>query len=101
MAVLPNADGSNFVQRDQILNLEGPVNQFVQNAYEFSDNLADIIEDISRFLDIASVFLKAIKSPLELILLPVIDSLQSYITELKKYWCWNSNSLSLGGRNSS
>jgi len=83
MAVLPNADGSNFVQRDQILNLEGPVNQFVQNAYEFSDNLADIIEDISRFLDIASVFLKAIKSPLELILLPVIDSLQSYINELK------------------
>lgn len=83
MAILPNSDGDNFVQRTRILNLEGPVNTFVNSAYEFSDNLAGIINDISTFLEIAAFFLRSIKSPLELVLMPVIDSLQSYLEELK------------------
>lgn len=83
MAVLPNSDGENFVQRNRILNLEGPVNDLVRGAYEFSDNLADILNDVSTFLSIAAFFLRSIKSPLELVLLPVIDSLQSYLEELK------------------
>lgn len=78
----PNT-GGNFVQQTNLFAAEGPFTQLITNVYEFSDNLSDVIEDIVSFLRIASVFLKALKSPLEFILLPVIESLETYILDLK------------------
>jgi len=78
----PNT-GGNFVQQNTLFGLEGPITQFITNVYEFSDNLSDVIEDVVSFLKVASVFLKALKSPLEFILLPVLESLESYILDFK------------------
>ena len=78
----PNS-GGNFVQQNDLFALEGPVTQFITNVYEFSDNLSGVIQDIVSFLNVASVFLRALKSPLEFLLLPILESLESYILDLK------------------
>ena len=73
----------NFKQTSNLFSAEGPVSQFVTNVYEFSDNLSDVISDVLSFLNVAVVFLRKIKSPLEYILVPVLESLESYLEGLK------------------
>jgi len=83
MALQPDSTGGNFQQVNNLFAAEGPVTTFVQNVYEFSDNLSDTINDIISFLNVAAVFLKALKSPIEILLIPLLNSFQSYLEDLK------------------